>query len=1200
MKAIIRSLVEISLVLVFASQPGRAQTYPSVATAQAIQVSPIPTSEVKRIALKTLIGTLEKQYDIFFFYPSNLENKQITVYPRRAGETLDVFLNRTLHASQLGYEKLNTRHRAIKPVPEPSSQPTRLEPTGPAAIVHPSPNFRQPIQTKIATNQVDRTVSGTVRSEEGAIPGVNVLLKGSSTGTITDIQGNYQIEVPDEGGILVFSFIGFAAQEIKINSRSVINVVLLPDEQQLDEVIVTAVGIAREKKALGYAVAEIKGEVLAQKSEPDPVRSLSGRVPGVNINSGGGSVGGNTNITIRGSSSLTGNNQPLFIVDGVPFDNSTLGGGFSNGNVVTNRAFDLDPNNIETMTVLKGAAASALYGSRAANGVIVVTTKAGRTGSRRGTEVTFNSSYSLEEVASLPDYQYTFGPGGGQILVPGFFGSMGPRFSDLETISHPYDQPQLAEAFPEYQGVDIPFEPRRGQVEEFFRTGRVFENAINVTTGNETANLTAGLSYTQNDGFIPNSEVERINVNIGGNAVLENGLFISGTINYVNTEQLTPPVRPGILGSTSIMERVLLIPTHYAWMNLPYQNPLDGSSVYYRNGVDNPRWVTDNAYYESKVNRYYGKLQAGFDITDWLTVSYQAGFNAYTDRRTNFVSQGSANVDFANGILVNTTFYREELDGTLLITADRTVAPDLNLRAIIGHNINQRTTEATSVEATNQIIFGIDDITNFDTHRPLSSDFIQRRFHGIFGDFQFSYRDTYFLNVVARNDWSSTLPAENRSYFYPGASASVILTDALGITSKVLSYAKLRAGIAQVGNDAPPYRVETQFVTNPAFSGTQFPFTSPDGSLSNTVSNDPLLGNTGLRPELTTEYEVGADLQFFNNRIGLDVTYYNRVSTNNIVQIDVAPSSGVQNVTENLGEVKNYGVELGLSLTPIELQNGLRWDIFTAFTRNRNEVVSLQQGLDQIFIGGLAGGNLGIVHRPGLPFGQIFGSRYARDGQGTLLIRPDNGEPFEEPDLGIIGDPNPDFTLGLSNTITFRGLTLSALLEWRQGGDMYSETAQQLLGRGVTTELDQDIPREAGRIIPGLEGEQQEDGTVVAALDDNGNTIPNDYVIGHYALRRFADTAPFEGNVFDATTVRLREVSIGYQFSDNLLEKTPFGSARLSLTGRNLWYKAPNFPDALNFDPETSAFGANSNAQGLDFMGVPSTKRYGFNLSVTF
>lgn len=1177
--------------------PSGAQTPSSeVLASRTAPSGPVASVRSVKITLQELTQTLEHRYGVYFFYPSELEALRVGAIDTQAAELSEKTLTQTLKPAQLALRKLDAKHYLIKPLtalPRISQvSPSAYDLSGASA-----PSW--PITTQQV--DVDQTLTGTVTDEnDNPLPGVNVLVKGSTLGTITDLDGQYQITVPETGVTLVFSFVGYDAQEIRVDAQTVVDVALSPNYQSLSEVVVTAVGIEREKKALGYAVSEIDGQVLAQKSEPDPVRSLSGRIPGVNVTAGGGSVGGNTNITIRGSSSLTGSNQPLFVVDGVPFDNSTLGGDFENGNAVTNRAFDLDPNIIESMTVLKGAAAAALYGSRAANGAIIITTKAGKKGSKRGTEVTFRSSYSQERVASLPDYQYTFGPGGGQILVPGFFGSMGPRFSDLETIAHPYDQAALAEAFPEYQDVEIPYEPRRNQAEDFLQTGHVFENAISISTGNESTNLTAGLSRMQNDGIIPGSEVERININIGGNATLANGIFMSGSINYVSTDQTTPPVRPGILGGTSIMERVLLIPSHYAWMDLPYQNPLDGSSVFYRNGVDNPLWVVDNAYYKSQVNRYFGRLLLGYELLDWLTVSYQAGFNAYTDRRTDFVSQGSANADFVNGTLISTTFYREELDGNLLITADRDLAPDLNLRAIVGHNINQRTTEATGVEATNQVIFGIDDITNFDTHRPIRSDYIQRRFYGVFGDFQFSYRNTYFLNLVARNDWSSTLPQGNRSYFYPGASLSVILSEAFDWDTKFLDYAKLRAGIASVGNDPTPYRVGTQFTTNPSFSGIQFPFTSASGQLYNTVSNDVLLGNLGLKPELTTEYEVGTELQFFKRRLGLDFTYYNRVSTDNIVQIDVPSSSGVLNVTQNLGEVKNSGIEIGLDVTPLALDNGLRWNIFAAFTRNRNEVVSLQDGLDQIFIGGLAGGNLGIVHRPGLPFGQIFGSRYARDDAGNLLIRPDNGEPYEEPNLGIIGDPNPDFILGVTNTISFAGFTLGALFEWRQGGDMYSETAQQVLGRGVTNELDQGIPREAGRIIPGFVGEQREDGSIAATLDEDGNQIPNNFVIGHYFLRRFADTAPFEGNVFDATTIRLREVSLTYQFKSDWLENTPLGSARISFTGRNLWYLAPNFPRAVNFDPETSAFGADTNAQGLDFMGVPSTRRYGVNLSITF
>ena len=1057
-----------------------------------------------------------------------------------------------------------------------------------------------------------RAITGKITAEEdnAPLPGVNVLVKGTTTGTATNAAGEYRIECPPNGA-LVFSFIGFSSQEVPVSNQTVIDVKLSGDAQQLGEVVVTAIGIEREKKALGYAVTELGSEKLAQKSEADPIRTLAGKVPGVNIQGSGGAVGGNTNVTIRGNASLTGNVQPLFVVDGVPFDNSVnqLGDPASVGNQVTNRAFDLDPSNIASMTVLKGAAAAALYGSRAANGVIVITTKAGSKAAKKGLEVTYRSSYAVERVSGLPNYQNEYGSGQYQTLVSNFIGSFGPAFSEFDSVGHILDQPHVVGTaaapgpLPEFRGKRMAYRAYPNNVKDFFDTGRLVENSIQLNGGNATAAFSGGFSRMDNRGILPNSGISRTGINLGGRAQLENGLFFNANVNYVKTEQRTPQIAPGIQGTNpSVLERLLFLPRMYDLSGLPFEDPLSHANVFYRTDTDNPYWLAKYAPYTSDVNRVFGKASVGYTFRDWLTVSYQIGFNAYTDRRNNTIQKGSADVPL--GRVTLETWYREELDGTLLVTATRDLAPDLSVRAIVGHNANQRLTQQNGTEGNGIIVFGLNTLANTSQQRVVADRQFKQRYQGIFADVQFSYRDVYFLNLVSRNDWSSTLPKNNRSYFYPGVNSSVILNEALGLRLPWLNLAKLRAGYARVGNEALPYRTNTVLNTNVRYGsngGTQFPITT-GGLTYNGITVSDASGTPDLKPEFVTELELGTELKLLNNRVGVDFTWYDKTTTNAIAAINRPPSSGFTNTLRNLGTLNNRGVEVGLDLTPVSRANGFRWNVFTAFTRNRNVVKSIGEGIDQVVIGGREDANLFIVQRAGQPFGQILGTRMLRDEEGNVLISNIKtggtiGRPLQDPNLAVIGNPNPNYLLGITNTWNFKGLSLSILIDYKDGGDMYSFTASQTLGRGVLADGNYD--RGAAFVVPGVLADPATNQPVTGA---DGQKVRNTIAIANYDYwftQSFGVTNLRDVHVFDASVVRLREVTLAYDFPKALLARTKFiGSAQLSLSGRNLWYRAPNFPGALNFDPETSS--TSGSAQGLDLIGVPTTRRYGVNLSVTF
>ena len=1070
-----------------------------------------------------------------------------------------------------------------------------------------------------------KKITGKVTSSDdgSGLPGVTVQVKGTSKGSQTDIEGNYSIEAP-AGSTLVFSFVGMNTQEVKLGNQSVVNVSLGADTKQLSEVVVTAIGIQREKKALAYAVSNVNAESLQQRSEPDALRALNGKVPGVNIISGGGAPGQATRITIRGANSFTGNNQPLFVVDGIPFDNSVNAtDGFNQNTVTSNRAYDIDPNNVESMTILKGAAASALYGSRAANGVVVITTKAGSKNAKKGLEVTYNSSYSTEKISTIPDYQDTYTQGSSQNYSGGFIGNWGTVFpAEVDRINqslgferyskiidpaypagqvpHPlvgvaYGAARYKTAFPELLdskgnaiGIDlVPHDIIGG----FFRRGSVLENSFNISSTGNTTTISAGASRMTNVGIVPGSDADRTTLNFGGNATLANKLNLSGNVNYVSTNQASPQSGAGyytdygnLAATGSIYGRLFYLPRNYDLNGYPFENPVTGENVFYR-ALDNPLWTAKYNTYTSKVNRVFGNMALTYDVAPWLNLTAKGGINTYDETRRDVYRPGGNSIPL--GQVTRRDITNTELDFTFLASANKDISEKINMHLLAGFNANQRSKNISyvlgqTVIDPNLLIIGG---TNAQFAREYQSN---RRLYGFFAEYGASYNNYAFLTATVRNDHSSTLPKANNSYFYPSISGSFVFTEAFKLPTNILSFGKIRANIAKVGKDADPYQVNTvynfdvQYFNSAPISATSIPVT---------------LNNATLKPEFTTEYELGTELQFFKNRIGVDLAYFNRVSTDLIVTARIPTSSGFDYKATNAGKIINNGWELGLNLVPVKLNNGFTWNSFIAYTRLRSEVVDAGPS-GELFLGG-AGTSTGTMHRNGFPYGMIYGTRNARDDQGNVLINPTSGLPIRSGTSEILANPAPKYTVGWTNTFTFKGFTLSALMDYRAGGSMFSATAASLLLRG---QLKFQEDREGMRVIPGVLGDPQ---TYKALLDESGKTIPNTIVMDAFTSH-FSDGygayGADETNIYDITTIRLREVSLGYNVPKAFLKKTlPFiGGLRISGSGRNLWFKSPNMLTGLNFDPEVLSNFADSNIQGFDLGAAPSTRRYGINLSVSF
>lgn len=1090
----------------------------------------------------------------------------------------------------------------------------------------------------IGMTHAQRSVSGKVTDSAGeALIGANVTAKGAAgVGTITDIDGMYKLSVPAGITSLVFSYTGYTTQEVAINA-DVINITL-SEGKLLDEVVVTALGIRREKKSLGYAVTDLGSDQLVQRAEADPIRALSGKVAGVNITGAGGAPGQSTKINIRGFSSLTGNTQPLFVVDGIPFDNSVNATG--QATQFSNRAFDIDPNNIESVSVLKGAAAAALYGSRATNGVILITTKTGKK-SNKGLEITYQSSYAQERISSLPNYQSVYTQGSDQNYNGGFIGNWGAPFPEhVDRINQQYHagtqryskvyangypegtvpHPLIANSYPNSQGYanifpeyleDDPNNPGKKRakaiplksydfLDQFFQVGNLVENSLSVATGDEKRSLSTTLSRMDNTGIVENSKSSRTTLSFGGNAKLDNGLTVAGNVNYVNTTQDSPPIAPSYYtdyqgaDEASIYSRLFYLPRNVDLMGWAFENPVSGGNIFYR-ALDNPRWLTKYNKFTSNVNRAFGALNLSYPLTSWLSINARGGFNTYTDGQVSKVRTGGVNDP--NGRVWNRDIRNTELDFNYFLTANTNLTDDIDLAVTAGLNQNERTYVSKFIDGDGIIDNSVQNLAAVTTVLGRSDFRSQQRLYAAYADINIGFRKYWYVGITARNDWSSTLvnpkspETSANSYFYPGVSTSFVLSDAMDLSSTPISFAKVRASYTQVGNEASPYRTATVYNINQ-------PFVTATGTRINRASLGNVLGKSDLVNELTKELEFGADLRLFNNRVGLDFSWFKRNSFNQITFADLPTSSGFSSAIVNAGEIENKGIELGVNLDIVKSDNGFNWNANLNFTRIRSLIVDAGDG-SEIIVGGVL--DIGNIHREGQPYGMLFGTKNARvdnsDNTSPLLISKADGLPFLLPTNEIVGDPNPDFIMGLVNTFSYKGLSVTALFDWKQGGDVFTSTGSSLLLRG---QLAFQEDREAFRVVPGVYGSPQ---TYEPVKDENGQLVQNTTGItpfeSHFS-RGFGAYGASETNIYDGTVYRLRELSVAYTFPKSVIKNTPFGNLRLSVSGRNLWFLAPNFLQDLNADPEVLGFTAASNVQGIELGTTPNTRRFGVNLYATF
>jgi TonB-linked SusC/RagA family outer membrane protein len=1055
-----------------------------------------------------------------------------------------------------------------------------------AAVLSAGLAFAQNVQvTGIATS-----------AEDGSpMPSVAVAVQGTGRGTTTDLDGAYSIQVPSNG-TLVFSFLGYDDAVVPVNGRTTINVALQPGAILVDDVLITAVGIQRSERSLGYTVTKVDADEAIMKAEPDMLRALDGKIPGVQITAPSGDAGSATRITIRGNSSFLGNNQPLYVVDGVPYSNdgtsasgraSGMGGAYGSG------ISTLDPNDIESMSVLKGAAAAVLYGSRAANGVVLITTKSGskKANARSGFSVSVNSSYAIETIASLPEYQNKYGQGS-DFQIGGANGSWGAAFEDGMTIpmytAIANEYPDLAlEMYPDLNG-QIPYKAYPNNVKDLFQKGHIFDLSANVQKVTEDGNFNMTLSRTDQDSYIPGSDFDRYSFSIGGNQKFGKKFRAGGNLAYSYTGQDSPMYgnnqSSGDLGGLNSLARAFIMPRSWDIQNYPYQKQ-DGSNLLFQlsSQANNPYWAWENDKINTIQKRVVANANFGYDFTSWLSFDYTLGVNEYMSQRKSIINLGSRGYA-GKGYISKSQSSDQEIESTALLTFKKRF-DKIGTRATLGHNYNQDTFESTSEvgkEIINPNIFNLSNTQG----QTAGESYSRTRKYGLFADILLDYDEWAFLNISGRNDVSSTLPVNHNSFFYPAVSGSIVFTDALGLESSILNFGKVRAGWAKVGNDAGPYYNNGFYVTGSPYMGQGL------------MELPTTLYDPELEPEFTTEMETGIELKMFDSRIGIDFTYYDRLSENQIGAKTSAPSTGYSSYVTNFGSISNKGFEVGVDIYPV-MTKDFTWSMYLTYTKNKSEIVELADGVDEIVIGGDFSAPQAVLIK-GQPYGVLKGEKLARTSDGIPLVDPSTGMYINEAEMGVIGDPNPDFKAALTNTFKYKGISLSILTDFQKGGCVFSSYLTDLLGRGVTKDTED---RLGTRIIPGVYGDAN---TLQPILDAEGKYIENTTVISEADLwfsdgtfSTYAINSCDEVAVYDATVWRLREVTLAYSLPKKWISKIKLSNAEVSVVGRNLWYFAPNVPKYSNYDPVNNTFG-NTNVQGIDYTGAPSTRRVAFNLSLTF
>jgi TonB-linked SusC/RagA family outer membrane protein len=996
-------------------------------------------------------------------------------------------------------------------------------------------------------------ISGTVSDENGVpLPGATVVVDGTSTGVSTDFDGNYSIDA-SQGDVLVFSYVGYQSQSVSVGTSSTVDVSLEPDSL-LDEVVVTALGLTREKKSLGYSVSEITSEQVNTIKDHNLANALVGKVAGINITQSG-TIGAGSRIVIRGNNSLTGQNQALVVVDGIPINQDGINsGGSEYNNIITGGGItDINPNDVESVSILKGPNAAALYGARAGNGVILITTKKGSSESKMG--VTVNSNTVFEDPMFLPDRQNIYGQGTRNAAAT--------VSADMSRGSYG----QLADGSLQlyYDGTSKPYTVQPDNVADFYETGVKSINSVSISNGNSKSNFR--FSYTNNSttSILPNASLNSHNFNVRAMSQLTDKLSIDAKATYF-TQELNHRARTGSEGITQLIHNM---PTTVRVSDLrKYQmdNPATDADyaviAYDRPGTStgNPYWLLYNDVDDENRGRFFGFAKINYEFTDWLSGFVRVGADV-TDLTSYFVRQPGHHY-YPQGRLERTTSNSGELNSEFLLTAKGDVADDLNVVFNVGGNLSKRTYEAMRN-------FG--DDFKLNSKAFLSNTLVQeftetpqqiKKVNSLYASANFAYDNFAYLDVTARNDWSSTLGADNRSYMYTSVNLALLLQDYIDPNKELFDLFKVRASVANVGNDTSPYQLVQTFSV------------PGQGYLGLTTLNSPSTRlNPDLKPENIESTEVGLELSLLDNNLTFDFAYYNITTTDMIFSVPVPAATGYSFFLENVGEVTNQGVELLLGYNVIN-NSDMRWNTSLFASKNENKLVSLIDDLDTLVYYQTNSGNVNSQAKVGGGIGDLYGTVWERDSSGNRLVGAD-GKPTQSNPDNFLGNAQPDWLAGWSNSFFYKNFSLNVLIDGRFGGVVYSGDSSRLDSYGVSERSLQ----------------YRESGVVLDAVDPNGaaNTVN---ITGQEYWQRIADIA--EPYVYAQDNVRLRELAIGYSFPD--ASALGMDSVTLQLIGRNLFFINKKAED---IDPE-AALGTNLGGQGIALGNLPTLRSIGLNVTLKF
>lgn len=1020
------------------------------------------------------------------------------------------------------------------------------------------------------------------------LPGVTVVEVGAANGVITNLEGEYAIMVASELAQLEFSFVGMEPQTIFADGRSQINILLRPEIYRVDEVVVTALGISKETKSLGYAVSAVDNEELTEAGDKNILDALQGKIAGVNISSASGAPGSSTRIMVRGVSSLSGSNQPLFVIDGVPVNNTQTGSSSINGGTdFGNKMNDVNMNDVESISFLKGASGTALYGSRAANGVIIITTKKG--GSQQKATVSYSGTVSFEKPLRLVKYQNDYGQGifGNSVLYENM--SWGPAFDNrYHSWGNEVNGELRVKAY----------RPLPTNVEEFFETGKSQSHSISVSGGIEKTTYFMSYSNMQWDGIFPTEadKYAKHTFAMRGSQKIGERINVAASVNYIYKNNSSVPTGQG---DASVYNQIMQTPRDISLLeqkdlSVPF-NTIDNHYSLY---TVNPYQILYNNGNSNTENRVYGSLDLDIAVRTDLTLKWRFGGDVSNEdmeaHRASVNPEGNNKFSsvFDPGSRSLASISRQQLNSDLILSWTKELKK-FDIALMAGQSVNERTAKSFGTATNSQQLDGYVHISNSQVSPVSYESSSMVRMAGVFGSADFSYNSIVYFSLTGRNEWSSTLPKKNNSFFFPAVNSGFVLTELFPKMKQVLPFGKIRASWAMVGNDAPPYFVDPVYQQAAHSDGFGY-FAYPTSTNVNSFQVGSFIGNPELRPEMTTEYEFGLDLRFFNNRLAIDATYYNKQTEDLIWASPVASTSGYKFQMQNLGSMQNYGFEGLLTIVPVQQKN-FNWEVSLNFTRNINELLSLNNQLEQAELNALridGGQQIQWMAIPGQPVGvfQARGAKYTTDGK---MIVNNQGIPIADTDLKAYGNSQYNYFGGFTNTFSFLGFSLNAHFDFRMGGLMYSRTKNITLWAGTVPETLYN--NREPFIIPNAVYEVGRNNNNEPIYAEN--TIPVDRV----KLVEYWGNGGMEidgSSLIDKSFVKLREVAFGYSLPVSALQNLGIERLYIGVSGKNLWLWTPGRQTYI--DPELTTFGNDLRADFGEYGAQPSVRSISFNVKVDF